>query len=534
MRFFTLTSLLFAGALASMANVGDLPTNPPTDLILNPSTTAERITLVKSGIGLIRTDDRLDEIPSDGSLTQVVRDGDKIYLNRVFSWNDAPGWIEGTVEGKTVTFQLPQLVKRSTEDVDGIIQVRTYYAVVCEMKMISSMYADMVPTTDQRMSFTINDDGSLVPQNPDLFMGNWEYANNLWEWNMDGDFYTSLNRQNAVPVNAPSDVEMTPMILTYPHLLYGGAYANEVMVGFKDDDCYIRGMAIGIRDLPNATIKGKLENNVVSFDSNQFLGDSWLFGFTQYMIGGETEYIEDSSLQGGYRPSFTPMDRIEFVYDAEKRTLTSDMSFIIVPSLQENPENLYYENVYNTPEIFYADQSGAVEALVTPELISYLPSDEFYPDVIEFAVSMLSKENRILDMEKLYFEIYADGEPFEFTRAMDPALKAPTSMIPFGSNDYYCFVAQEGIVQLVAIPDATFDSLALRLVYDPKGENPVYSDFLNIVGSGVDGVSSDESGIVTGYYDMQGRSVSNPGEGMWIRVKKMSDGSLRHEKVILK
>ena len=347
MRLFTLFSLLLAGVITSGAKVSDLPSNPSSNLILNPDSQAERITLVKSGLGLIRTGDSLDAISSDGSLSQVVRDGDKMYLSRVFSWNDAPGWIEGSISDNTVTFNFPQLVKRSMEDVDGIMMVHTYYAVVCEMKYLSATMADMVPTESQTMSFTINADGSLTPQNPDLFLGNWEYADYTWEWNMDGDYYSSLDVQHDIASGVPSDVEMTPMILTYPHVLHGGAYANEVKVGFKDNDCYIEGIAIGIGDLPKAAIKGTLlDNGVVSFESGQFLGDSWIYGFTQYFVTGETSYIEDSQLEGGYRPSFTPTDHIEFVYDASARTLVSDMSFIIVPALQENPEELYLSLIH--------------------------------------------------------------------------------------------------------------------------------------------------------------------------------------------
>lgn len=524
-------------AVLANATASDLPKEPSTKYILDPIPGATPEVYVKTGLGLLQYGNQMDALPSDGSLTKIIRDGDKIYLGNVYSWYSTPGWIEGTLDGNKATFKLPQLVNQYDEDVNGIMTRRQYYAVVCDM-VVRQGNADMVPTEEQLFSLTLNDDGSIVPDklpnDKDAWLCNWSYESRTWDWTMDADLYDVLNKQEAKTINVPADVEFTPMVLTYPHILYGGAYANKVEVGFKDNDCYIKGMAIGIKDLEEAVIKGEKNGKVISFDSNQFLGNSWLFGFTQYFIAGETEFVEDSSM--GYRPLFSQMDGLEFVYDEAAGTLTSDMSFIIVPAIQEDDENLYYENIYNTPEIYTIDPDAIIKNLVAPEVKAYDAPADGYPHIIDFVGSMMSADNQMLDMSKLYFQFLIDGVPFEFTPAMDPALKTATSLIPFNSDDKYCFVAYEQIYQLVAIPaSVTFKTLTLRFVYDPEGENPVYSASVYVAGdkSEVDNLLNDDDTIAT-YYDLHGRKISKPGKGIFVKFTNKIDGSVSASKVIVK
>lgn len=516
------------------ATIGDLPAEPPIDMITEPAPATETVTLVKTGLGFIRIENQLDALPSDGSLTKMKRDGDKIYLGDIFSWAKTPGWIEGTVEDGVATFRFPQLVKDEILDVQGVLTPYQYYAVACEMEVRGGS-ADMVPTPEQTYSFTISADGALIPEDPDLFIGNFLFLNQNWEWNLDGDFYTALAPQEAAPVQLPEDVKLSHMVLTYPHLLYGGTYAKEVKFGIDGNDCWLRGMAVGISDLKEATIKGTREGDVVRFDSDQFLGDSWLFGFTQYMVTGETEFIEDP--QYGYRPQFTPVSPLEFVYDETAGTLSSDMSFVIVPALQDDPENLYYENIYTSPVIYSYDPAASVKKLVAPVINGFSEASDGMPNVLDFSISMISSENIPLDMSRLYFEIQIDGAPFEFTPAIDPALKEPATLIPFGTTDYYCFVAQEEIVQMVAIPESeSIDSLALRLVYLADEENPVYSDLIYAKGNpdGVEGIEGDADTVRVEYTDLQGRRVDSPADGIFVRRSIKSDGTSTYRKVILR
>lgn len=511
----------------AMAAISDLPSNPNASLITNPAPGVEPTVLVKAGTGFIRLDEQLDVLPADGSLTKMIRTDDKVYLANIFSWAPTAGWIEGTVEGSKVTFQLPQIVKSEMADIEGVLTPQQYYAVACDM-VVRGGSADMVPTAEQTFVFDIADDGSLTPENPELFMGNFLYDGRAWAWNMDGDFYNALNLQTTTPSMAPEDLTFTPMVLTYPHILYGGTYARPLEVAFDGNDCYIKGAAIGISDLQDALIKGSLDGKVVSFDSNQFLGNSWLFGFTQYFIGGETGY-EDSA-QYGQVPVFTPSDVMEWVYDDQTGSLTSDMSFIIVPSPQDEAENLYYENIYIAPSIYPVASDTPVTTLIAPE-VNFTPAYYDMPNVIDFAVSMVSADHQILDMDKLYFEIYMDHEPFEFTPSVDPNLTQPISRIPVGTTDYYCFVAAEEIIQMVAIPQMDFTDLALRLVYLGDPENPAYSDFVYMQGSGVDGINAEPVGQAS-YIDLQGRPLSGSANGISIRRTTLSDGSVRYEKVI--
>lgn len=512
-------------ALPAMANIGDLPSQPSQVIITDPVPGAEPEVLVKSGLGFIRLGEQLDVLPSDGSLTKMIRTADKVYLGNIFSWSATTGWIVGDIDGNTVTFELPQLVRDEMADIDGVITPQQYYAVACEMQVRGSS-ADMVPLPTQTFSFEIAPDGSLTPSDPELFMGNFLFNGRSWEWNMDGDFYTSLSSQTLKAPEAPAGLNFTPMVLTYPHILYGGAYARPVEVALSGADCYIKGMAVKVTDLADSPIHGTLEGKVVSFDSYQYLGNSWLFGFTQYFLGGETAY---SSLY----PEFTPCNLMEMVYDETTGCYSSDMSFVIVPAEQAEAENLYYENIYASPSILPLATDSKISSLVTPQLNAFTEADTEMPNVIDFVVSMISPDNQLLDMSKLYFEFFMDGAPFEFTPSIDPALRQSASRIPFGTTDYICFVAQEEIVQMVAIPRMDFSDLKMRLVYMDDPENPVYSDFMEIKTSGVEQIGYGHD-VTIGYLDLQGRPIPRPDSGMAIRKVRATDGSIRFEKTIMR
>ena len=170
MRKSTIFIAFSAIAMQAAAAISDLPANPTATLITDPVPGAEPTVLVKSGTGFIRIDNQLDVLPADGSLTKMIRTDDKIYLSNIFSWTPSTGWIEGSVEGSKVTFRLPQIVKSEMADIDGVLTPQQYYAVACDM-VVRNGAADMVPTTEQTYVMNIADDGSLIPEDPELFYG---------------------------------------------------------------------------------------------------------------------------------------------------------------------------------------------------------------------------------------------------------------------------------------------------------------------------------------------------------------------------
>lgn len=90
-----------------------------------------------------------------------------------------------------------------------------------------------------------------------------------------------------------------------------------------------------------------------------------------------------------------------------------------------------------------------------------------------------------------------------------------------------------GNQQNVALFVQGFDRCEVRLVY-VDGDNTIYSDKTLMFGEpgSVNGIST--AGTVSHYFDLQGRRVANPAGGLYIRATVGTDGSLRHDKVILK
>ena len=50
--------------------------------------------------------------------------------------------------------------------------------------------------------------------------------------------------------------------------------------------------------------------------------------------------------------------------------------------------------------------------------------------------------------------------------------------------------------------------------------------------SGVEGVMADRQVETVNYYDLQGRAITNPGNGMCVRITRYTDGSINADKII--
>ena len=522
-RFSMLTAVIAAAGVSLCANAATsataLPSSPSTVYLTEVPSGAVTSTMVKEGDGFLNINSQLTVLPAKGSLTSVARDGNDIYIGHPFSWHSVPGLLKGQVEGDKATFAFPQLVNSYVDDINGVLTPQRFYAVVCDM-VVKGSTANMVPTEAQTYTFTIGADGSLTPDDPELFLGEYYFYEGDWDWTLNGDFYTSITPIAEQPAQAPADADSQPMVLTWPHSIEGSVLAAPVSVAFDGDDCYVKGIAVGIKDLPDAVVKGSKEaDGTYSFPSNQYLGESWLYGFTQYFITGDALYQGNSV-------SFEPQADMVFSASDTDGTLTSDMSFIIAPAVQEDPEELYYEKIYQTPTMTAVAADAKVTSLVTPA-DEYVPAEE-----IDFMVSMLSAEGCLLDMSKLYFEVWTDDTPYTFTKANYPSLNADTTQIPFGYSDMQGFVYQTELLQQVLVFNPKYETLRLRLVYKPSADETIYSDYITVQDkSGVDLTLSDGE-AVAGYFDLQGRPVVNPSAGLYIRAIRKADGSVNYQKAI--
>lgn len=473
----------------------------------------------------------------DGTVSRVVTspDGTKMYIQNPVSYffDGEENWIVGDIEGDKVSFTFPQLISYSFYDYgDG--DVEEYYDYALKLEFIEAEDGDggwYYPTEDQTYTFNILSDGSLMPAEPEMMIGqcNWfdseEGEGGYWSWQANGDLLSSMSLLTNETVEVPADVEFESWSLI------SGIYTRDVKIGIKSDKLYYRGL---FSYLPDATVVGVIEGDKVIFDGGQYMGITWDYMATVYFLTGHRELIEDE--EGSYY-TFVIEDDMTFDYDAENKVLSCPEGTYLLSSV---PDRVIYYSYVESPYICFPDPNAEVKALLNPEITSFWDYEdygdyEYYPE-IEFNFPTVDADRQPLDKSKLYYQVIVDGEPCVFYND-DYELPNDEEMItdvPFGYNSYeYGFYAS-GVLHDVIIYSIGFESLGIRTLYK-NGDSVIYSDIVEVDGySKINDVITDKEKTVVSYYDLTGKKVVRPTAGIYIRQTVYGDGSVKTDKVVRK
>lgn len=511
-----------------------LTDNPPTDMVteVDPNLPSELMT--KTGIGFVYSWFGIQYQASNGSLTEVVRDGDKVYVGNAWSLVATDGYLVGTVEGNKVTFELPQLIEHIVYDFgeDGYYEFWDY-AVAAEMydyEEDGEIYSDFAPCESQTVTYTIDENGMWVADNPEIFIGEYgfeaadpEYDIEAeWYWDGGGDYIDQLLPLTAKPVTLPEGLAMDNWTLI------NGITGAEVKVGFDGDLCYIQGFgALAGPDVADSVVVGEVKDGKVTLASGQYLGECWSYGFTTWFQGGHMESVYDEDWEDWYDEFFVD-DALVLDYDAEAKTLKTDKTLAL--SLSEPCEYLYGTL---TDFTILKPSTDVVTSVPAPVLYNFWDFED--EAEVDFLWATVNADGVLLDESKLFFQIFLDDEPLTFYADEYPGLEEDTDMLPVGfisedEESYEQFANAYGNQQSIMIFPVGYDLCQGRLVY-VDGDNVVYSDKTNFYIAS--GVASLQAGKAVHYYDLQGRKLSAPVKGLQIRAVQLPDGSLRHDKVIL-
>ena len=247
----------------------------------------------------------------DGLITIVFCDNNEVYILNPLSYAQTDTYIKGTLDGNTITVQLPQtLYNFSGYNLElAWLDVTAYVNGTATSYYNSSIKADRSNTT---AVFTIDADGTISLQgssNTYVLAGVYDDDE---MWYGAGDF-------ESVYTEAVLEDEITPPAGITPVSYYysGSSYYSNASHDFvsavnvvKDgNDIYFQGLATGDANrviLPEAWAKGTLSGNKVTIPMGQYMG---LYGGSSiYLLG----YVNNAA------------GDITFTYDAEADTYTLD------------------------------------------------------------------------------------------------------------------------------------------------------------------------------------------------------------------
>lgn len=526
------------------------------DVITEPLGTPQEYS--KTSGGYYSFAGRMNAYQDAGQAATIWWDGDDAYIYNLLSYKETDTYVKGTRSDNKLTLVLGQSVDNA-EDFDIKIALLKTDLIVAPNPDADEdddpeyvNYVNFVYSDDyDEVSYIIGEDGSLELDLPSLPAGGGSplpddgfthldpadygfpyyclgfYYTDDMQWTGDGDIFQTYYEFNYAATQVPEDLE-------WNYFVYVNNYDMGVLASVARDgnDLYVKGLSAYA---PEAVFKATLvdENGVLTghVPQLQFVGKS-LDGYYNILTRavkynrGNYEFIEGDAL-------------FEVETDAEGNIVSilfDDSQAILVFN--------YADDEYDPYDEFPGIKLTYQESLEgTPKT----PVDAYFEDHVAwlgsywlfFTFDQFSTEENLLDVEKLYYRIFINGEPFEFVQhdgenplgqfiTMYAGFNQPTTLVPYTFNNGIDIFSDEYHLFYVALYQTDLESVGVQTVYT-FGDEPTYSEVVTLDVSGVEKVSAAEVDA-TEYYTLDGRKVLNPDKGIFIKVDRLTDGTKRIKK----
>lgn len=433
-------------------------------------------------------------------------------------------------EDESIVIECPQYIC-DNYSFEGNFKVIPSYVVPLELTYYNGS-PTYVPTSDMKYVLKKTANG-YEPENPDVVLGLAAYGELAdmkgnpidkvgYAWLGEADLGVILEKispDNGVMPPQDSDVEQWVFIDL-------GDSKRFVNVVLGDDKIYIQGLE---RDIPDAWLRATVTDGKVTIPSGSYIGISEV-GRSYLDIWGTTlfEFFEDPD--GPYISSFT--DEVVFDYDegAERLELMGGYITSSIPREKMITGN-FYMNI--TIEKQHRNVNTLPKLPVNIGLRSSYDFDE--PSQIFCSQDNLDDDHNLLDESKLYYTIYINGKPFEFTPEDYPelGLSEATINIPYNFSDEGKIISHEGIHHLYFNFDVSEKGCGVQSMYINEEGKELRSAILWCRGgSGMSSSVSPETVKERTFFNMQGQAVSPSYNGPVVCRTVYDNGTVKVTKLI--
>lgn len=442
---------------------------------------------------------RKDET-QDGIASEVVfsEDGSKAYFKNIISHAASATWVEGTVEGHTITVPLGQKVYWFDDGNYGMQLARVkvnggieQYTVETKGNITFEIVGDnlILQGTSGDPDNMVFDGLGLVYT--DAYNGEWSYYL---------DYATVMTYKDVHPITPPEELETETYSMEYENS------GHLVKVGFDGDEVYIQG--VSQTRLPEAWMKGTIKGKKLTFPI-AFAG--FYSSYLLYFCGAEGEYTRGSD---GYYDWFYNWTDGSTTYDYDAATRSFSTTQTIFASNSDSGIGL--GETYHSPRFRpYTEQPGTP---VDPNVAYFQEMGAF--SIVMLNVPLQDTEGRFLDPTKVSYRIYVDDdEPFTFYT--DEYKQLPTDMeeIPYLFTDetreafsrsyiyekaYALYLFQTGL-----------DRIGVQTIYRGGGEEHRSNiGYYDLSGAKVESLTAKSSQAQ--HFDLTGRRVQAGHKGLTI------------------
>lgn len=462
-------------------------------------------------------------VSHSGTLGEIVFcDDNTVYIKNPFTQFATDSYLKGTLEGDEITVKLPQP-----------IYVEEYYDETYYYNAERMVYVDDADGgwyyRDENCSevkFTYRNDSVVWADDPDgdVLIG---LCDDLGEWMGYGDFNTVYSKMTDQPVEAPADMASEDW------LLFANGDGFNVKVGFSGDDVYIGGI---YSSMPDAWIKGTVDNDKIVFPSGQYLGPDEYMNCYVYFVTGGSEPVWDEDYQEWYASAYMT-DQIVLSYDAAEKIMIADSKNDSTMFVNSGKDRIYYINCYDAPVIkLQKPIVGAVKP-ATPEILMFIDYDDTYGyGLIDFTVPKFDVDGNLLDTDKMHYNILIDDEVLTFYPDEYLMLTEEMTDIPYDFDDGYD-IYNYGTEKMIYFYTTGFEKMGVRSTYTADNGESADSDvaWYHLTPTGITAASGAAKGVESVFYtDLSGRRTLNPAKGLYIKTEVYDDGTQKSVKMLMR
>ena len=490
--------------------------NTPEDIITSADGVRHDMTLKGSGF-FVSWD--LEEYENQEFSNHVVYgDNDEVYIYNIIPYLPSESYVKGTKEGDKVVVPLPQTVLWDDKYEDG---VNVYICDFIEYEEDGVLYYDYMPVEGESLVLSLSEDGSMKADGLDFehMLGAAYCSDDTWAG--FGVWDLSMKSFSGSVVTVPSDLEVAENLWSYKCQSIG--YGWPVNFAQGGEEIYFQGLS---EMMPEAWVKATVEYDDdvahVYIDQNQLVGTYG--GAYIYTKCAETVTFE---MFGNVYESYELMPedyRLELIWDYEAETMTLKDPNVTLLFNQSQEEVDYVDELYG---FVLAIQDSYEGTPANPYDLKYYDMWELFNYcVFEFALPGLSADGDLLDTSALSYVVYVDGEEWSFD-PVDYGIEEPMELIPWSFKSPYIMKWVGSCKHAVYFFAEGISTFGVQSVYNYDGvETRSEIMTLDLETTAVDGVEAGRKMTDVKYFDLSGREVASPAEGIFVKRVTFDDGSV--------
>lgn len=443
----------------------------------------------------------------------VMGDDGCLYLKDPLSSLVTNTWLKSEkVEGDVVVFKLPQKIN---EQINGYTREMESYYLQAMHPSADSSTCVVGDVNEVRFSWK---DGKLTRLDPEVIMG-LTMEDGTWAYYGDKESTLfTLDDKSASPQH--------PEQASRYWIWYKG---DGGLNSYKYIDVVKENNNVFVKDLDDNVVdgwaKGTIDGDKLTF-GKQYLGIDTAGTFHAYLWPVSIKAAPDDLY--GIIYDYTPTEATSYNWHADSGKFDTEEGLVINTG----------RNQIATRTTFYRSKFGPLEDKAVrpsnPVLTGYNGFAYGYGE-LNFTLPVTDVNGDVMNDENLYYRLYLDDTPYEFSPSDHQNLQKSMTDVPFLFSDNYDFKAN-GESHTVVWYTTDFTRFGIQAVYKSGGQDNV-SDIVYFTDpSGINKTTAgntEEIKDVT-FTDLSGREVMKPSHGLYVKRVTYADGTVKSTKIIKK